>query len=92
MKYVSQSQLQIPVSREDILDHEDVIEAAIDTQEALFQRVRYQAGDCPLTQELWTIALVLRHAHERIAALREQGCFKPEKELPDAVPGALSRE
>jgi hypothetical protein len=71
MAMVDYSQIQEPVTHDDLLDHEELLESTSQTMKALFDRCRYQfQGDTPVSAYLWGIYCKVEQAHAEMTALR----------------------
>lgn len=70
------TQLKEPVTLEDALDLEEYIEIVVESQKALFDRVRFQyQGDTWISNALWDIHNLLEEAAKKMAALRATNCW-----------------
>lgn len=80
--HVNPEQLYEPISEEDVLDHEEYLESCYATQFTFFRKMQAQGAPPQLIEEMWNITCVLNNAAERLAQLRQQGCFVANEQLP----------
>ena len=75
---VNYSQLNEPVTQNEIFDQAENIESILHTQRALFDRVRVQyGGDSDFSNEMWNVVQKLQEAHAKVFWLWNAGVLPP---------------